>query len=193
MQWQDKRTVTILSTPGSCNLVRVQTHRGVMKEKPEVAELYNKNMLGVDKMDQLATYYFFLRKSVKWWRKVKFWLLEVSVINTYIVYTSRLRQLRQQPRSHLQFHRELILQLVTHRLQLTAPSRHGPHIYLSLERLRPVPHLSVESERRRDCRVCGIVGRRTTAYFCVTCSDRPHLHPGRYFRIYHTRENFQQP
>ena len=40
--------------------------QGVMKEKPEVVDLYNKNMLGVDKMDQLATYYSFLRKSLKW-------------------------------------------------------------------------------------------------------------------------------
>ena len=56
MQWQDKRTVTILSTTGSCNLVKVKTCRGVIKEKPEVVELYNKTMLGVDKMDQLATY-----------------------------------------------------------------------------------------------------------------------------------------
>ena len=49
MQWQDKRTVTILSTTGSCNLVQVKTRRGVIKEKPEVVELYNQNMLGVDK------------------------------------------------------------------------------------------------------------------------------------------------
>ena len=97
MQWQDKRTVTILSTTGSCNLVQVKMCRGVIKEKPEVVELYNQNMLGVDKMDQLATYYSFLRKSVKWWRKVMFWLLEVSVVNSYIVYTTTLGQFGQQP------------------------------------------------------------------------------------------------
>ena len=33
MQWQDKRTITMLSTTGSCNLVSVQTCRGVMKDK----------------------------------------------------------------------------------------------------------------------------------------------------------------
>ena len=192
IQWQDKRTVTILSTTGSCNLVQVKTRRGVVKEKPEVVDLYNQNMLGVDKMDQLATYYSFLRKSVKWWRKVMFWLLEVSVVNSYILYTTSLGQYGQQPRSHLQFRRELILQLVSHRLQLPAPSRSGPRVDLSLERLRPVPHFAEESERRRDCRVCSAVGRRrTTAYLCITCSDRPYLHPGRCFRLFHTRENFR--
>ena len=140
-------------------------------------------MLGVDKMDQLATYYSFLRKSVKSWRKVMFWLLEVSVVNTYIVHTTRLRHLGQQPLSHVQFCRKLILQLVAYRLQLPPPSRLGPHVYFSLERLCQVPHFSEESEWRRDFRMCSIVShrRRTTAYFCVTHSNRPHLNRERCF------------
>ena len=43
-------------------------------------------MLGVDKLDQFARYYSFLHKSVKWWRKVFFWMLEVTVVNSYIIY-----------------------------------------------------------------------------------------------------------
>ena len=66
-------------------------------------QTYNDNMLGVDKTDQLAAYYSFLRKSVKWWRKVLFWLLEVSTMNSYIIYTGRLQQLRQHHLTHLQF------------------------------------------------------------------------------------------
>ena len=63
LQWQDKRTITVISTTESCNIVQVRTHRGQLKEKPKVVQLYNEYMLGVDKMDQLATYYSFLRKS----------------------------------------------------------------------------------------------------------------------------------
>jgi hypothetical protein len=33
---------------------------------------YNLFMIGVDKLDQLMSYYSFLHKSVKWWRKVFF-------------------------------------------------------------------------------------------------------------------------
>jgi hypothetical protein len=98
----------MLSTTGSCNVVQVRTKRGQLKEKPQVVQLYNDNMLGVDKMDPLAAYYSFLRKSVKWWRKVMFWLLEVSVVNSYIVYKTRLTLLQQRPLTHLQFHRSLI-------------------------------------------------------------------------------------
>ena len=191
LQWRDKRVITVLSTKGSCNVVQVRTHHGQVKEKPEIVQTYNENMLGVDKMDQLAAYYSFLRKSVKWWRKVLFWLLEVSTINSYVIYTSRLRQLGQHPLLHLQFRRSIVLSLVSHRLQLPRPPRPGRRADLSLERLRSVPHFSEEG---RDCRVCSSGSRRrTTGFFCTTCSERPHLHPGRCFRVYHTRVNFRQP
>ena len=116
---------------------------------------------------------------------------QVSVVNSYIVYTTRLWTLGQQPLTHLQYRRSLILRLVSHRLQLPQNPRPGHHVDLSLGRLRPIPHFTEEGDRRRDCRVCSSGGRRrTTPYFCMTCSDRPHLHPGRCFRIYHTRVNF---
>ena len=56
------------------------------KEKPLVVHEYNHYMLGVDKLDQLMSYYSFLCKSIKWWRKVFFWITEVVVVNQYIIY-----------------------------------------------------------------------------------------------------------
>ena len=56
---------------------------GQTKLKPVVINDYNQHMLGVDKLDQFASYYSFLHKSVKWWRKIFFWMLEVAVINSY--------------------------------------------------------------------------------------------------------------
>ena len=44
------------------------------------------NTFRVDKLDQLMSYYSFLHKSVKWRRKVFFWILEVAVVNAYIIY-----------------------------------------------------------------------------------------------------------
>ena len=190
LQWKDKRAVSILSTSGTCNMVQIRTRRGQLKHKPAVIQLYNEHMLGVDKTDQLASYYSFLQKSVKWWRKVLFWVLEVSVINTYITYTSRMQHVGQQHLTHLPFRHSLILRLVSHRLQLPPQPRPGRRVDMSLERLRPVPHFSEEGQRRRDCRVCSTRGRRrSTQYHCITCSDRPHLHPGRCFRVYHMRVN----
>ena len=199
VQWKDKRIITVLTTSGSCNVIDVQTHRGEHKKKPAIVQLYNNNMLGVDKMDQLASYYAFVRKSVKWWRKVFFWLLEVSVVNSYISYKTRLQQLGQEPITHLQYRRSLILSLVSHQLNVPQQPRPGGRADMSLERLRPIPHFAEEAERlqggrrdlRNDCRVCSRVGHRRTTNFCTTCTDKPFLHPGRCFRLYHTRARFR--
>ena len=54
--------------------------------KPSIVDEYNMSMNGVDKADQYTVYYAFVRKSRKWWRKLFFWLLEVTLVNSYILY-----------------------------------------------------------------------------------------------------------
>ena len=43
-------------------------------------------MFDVDKMDQFIGHYSFPHKSVKWWRKVFFWTLEVAEVNYKVLY-----------------------------------------------------------------------------------------------------------
>ena len=50
-------------------------------------------MLGVDKMNRLLSY--------KWWRKVLFWLLEVTRVNSYILDKDQAVARGQQPIAHL--------------------------------------------------------------------------------------------
>ena len=42
--------------------------------------------IGLDKLDQHTSYYSF---CVKWWQKVFFWLLEVAVVNSHIIYKEK--------------------------------------------------------------------------------------------------------
>ena len=53
---------------------------------PSLKHEYNQHMAGVDWLDQRMSYYSFARKSVRWWRKVFFWLVEVMVVNAYTLY-----------------------------------------------------------------------------------------------------------
>ena len=55
-------------------------------KKPEVVAEDNQFMFGVDKIDQMMSYYSFVQKSIKKWRKVFFWLLDMAVVNSFIVY-----------------------------------------------------------------------------------------------------------
>jgi hypothetical protein len=62
----------------------------------------------------MAYYGFkFLHKSVKWWRKI-FWLLEVMVINAYIIYKELARRRGERPITHLAFRRRLIESVRAH-------------------------------------------------------------------------------
>ena len=69
-------------------------------------------MNGVDIADQYAVYSF-VRKTVKWWRKVVFWLFETAIVNSYLLYTES----TATPISHIAF-----------RLWHQHTSRQLPHI-----------------------------------------------------------------
>jgi hypothetical protein len=44
-------------------------------------------MGGVDRADQYCGCYRFTRRSYKWWKKLFFWLTEVAIVNSYILYS----------------------------------------------------------------------------------------------------------
>ena len=60
-----------------------QTKEDILK--PELMYFYNKYMGGVDVNDQLLKYSAYSRRSLKWW-KVAFRLLNVALINAFILY-----------------------------------------------------------------------------------------------------------
>ena len=107
----------MLSSSGSAQLVVVTTRRGTAVNKPAVVNSYNHNMNGVDVADQLTVFYSFVRKTRKWWRKLFFYLMEVSVVNSYLLY----RQTVAQPRTHLWCRRALVEQVAKLSIQQAPP------------------------------------------------------------------------
>ena len=144
-------------------------------------------MLGVDRLDQRMSYYQFVRKSV---RKVFFWMIEVVVVNSYILYSSHTDDRRKL--SHKEFRRELVMSLCEQQRSIRSHRTPWRQHDQSLERLRG-SHFPDAGSTRRDCRVCSVRGpdgkRRLTTSFCSTCSDHPHLCIGECFRKYHTHVN----
>ena len=158
---------------------------------------YNKHMLGVDKLDQMMSYYSFLHKTIKWWRKVFFWILEVATVNAYILYKVLAEKRGERPMSHLAFRRRLILSLSEPiRSSVTPRARPGPRASDSIERLRQVPHFLQKGTKRRDCVVCSDREeggtRHLSLYTCGTCTDKPSLCPAGCFQAYHTQRRYRQ-
>ena len=147
-------------------------------------------MLGVDKLDQLMSYYSFLHKSVKWWRKVFFWITEMCVVNSYIIYQQTLNETKQRP-NHLTFRRSLIRDLIEPLLHKKAQSLESS---LKVYRLNHrIQHFAEKRKKRRDCVVCsdrGIGERHLTPFVCTTCTDEPALCPGTCFKLYHTKQQY---
>ena len=89
VHWFNKRDVFVLSTIHNTGNVEVH-HRGsdCSLLKPIAIYEHRKVMVGVDYFDQLLSSYSIERRSKKWWKKVFYYLIEVSVINAYVIFSS---------------------------------------------------------------------------------------------------------
>ena len=143
--------------------------------KPRMVEEYNKHMGGVDKADQLLSYYGFCHRTVKWWRQVFIHLLDLSVVNAYILYRENNTQCSRV--THEQFR----IQLGSEMLMKSGLQSHNTHQRLSLlppacltERhfLEKVPLRPSGRPAQLHCHVCcWKKGRQrvTTTYQCKQC------------------------
>ena len=110
-----------------------------------------------------------------------FWLLEVTVVNSFIIY----RQTTATPKTHIIYRRSLVEALATRCISSTPPrprvgrprKRCHPD---SPERLNGHFHQLERREKQQDCIVCSKQSegvRFRTYFYCSTCTTRPTLHP----------------
>lgn len=79
---------------------------------PPVICRYNESMGGVDVSDHYIATYPFARRTVKWWRKIFFWLLEVVVMNSFIL-SNNYRDPGMPPIRQEEYRKKLLRQLVS--------------------------------------------------------------------------------
>ena len=199
LAWLDKRVVYMYSTHHNGTTEEVERRkRGGEAEriqKPSVICDYTKNMGSVDRFDHYSVSYNFERKTVKWWRKTFYWLLEVAVVNSYILWC---QCHTQEKRRHLAYRKDLICELVReHRATRVAARRGRPSAAVALaERLNNGLHCMhpLDDNKLKDCVVCtnrkqGI--RKRTRFICNTCTSKPGMCPGTCFERYHTLEDYK--
>ena len=191
-----KKPLLMMSSACSSKPVSVTSRRERVSSKPAVVNSYNHSMNSVDIADQLTVFYSFVRKTRKWWRKLFFYLLEVSVVNSYLLY----KQAVDNPTNHLRYRRTIVEQVATLSVQ-QAPPRQGPGAprraaatHDGPQRLNKKPHFLRKAPAPRDCIVCSRSEegwRRRTVYFCNTCTTHPHLCPDVCFERFHTLANYK--
>ena len=86
-RWKDRREVLMLNSflPHSMENF-VSNNPNNTRQKPKSVLLYNSKMGGVDYIDQTLAPYESLRKSLKWYKKLAFHLIDLAVYNSYIVW-----------------------------------------------------------------------------------------------------------
>ena len=192
VQWLDKRVVKMLSTfhsaTNSVEVRRMVKVDGVWQEqnfrKPEAIDAYNRHMGGVDVFDQLASGYRLLRRSKKYTKVLFYDILEIAVINAFILMAEwravaenegRLPRVRSYAQA--EFRENLVRQLL-HLIQYgdppkakrRRPSRQGLDAEAHDAHVQHCPVV----EDRAGCAVCWKLHHKKskTVFACAKCRNR---------------------
>ena len=149
--FHEKRLVTMLSTffgPQTQLITGYRKKQPVQFEKPTVILEYTKFMGGVDRADQYCGCYGFTR-SCKWWKKLFFWLMEVAVVKSYILYSLDKKESGEKLQTHLSYRRYLITQLVGNVRNRNSRKRGRPSSSDLEERLSGKMHFIMQNEKKK--------------------------------------------
>lgn len=92
VQWKDNRMVTLLSTfVGKEPVSEVQRYDKKLKKRiplkcPEIIQIYNKHMGGVDLLDSIIGRYRIAMRSKKWYFKLFYHFLDMALVNAWLLY-----------------------------------------------------------------------------------------------------------
>ena len=197
LKWQDKREVIMLSSIHEPRMIRTQkldwkTSKEI--RKPECVVHYNENKGVVDKIDMEISFVQCSRKTIKWYKKFFFYLLDLSTMNSYTLFKLkhgknisfgdfRIQLIRQRIERYAQPKRSIGRPIIgDNPLRLTA--RHFPSL---------VPAIAAKKTAQRYCVVCSHTSRRErkrtdTRYQCDICDVG--LCVVRCFEEYHTVKRF---
>lgn len=82
-KWKDKRDVFYISTEFGNNLKTYFNRRQQEIKKPEAILNYNRFMSGIDRKDQMMSYYPCERKTLRWYKKLGIHIIYMCLINSF--------------------------------------------------------------------------------------------------------------
>lgn len=204
-KWKDKRDVLCLTTAHHPTLAEARNRYNQIRRKPVEIIEYNKFMSGIDRSDQMISYYSCPRKTIYWYKKVIFHLLDITVWNSYFLY----RKVTQNTKikRYIQYREALIRSLlgIDNNLKdgrflvklnpihqptgprpqsaTRAPSQH-------FQELIPRPDNYSRKFYYLRCKQCSKEKKRTETHWrCKTCQDTPPLCAGPCFERWHKENN----
>ena len=172
VNWKDKRNVRMISTKHRHAMVENTNKRGNKKIKPQCILDYNRYMSGIDKSDQMMSYYSTPRKTIRWYRKIFFHLFDICLWNSFYAY----KKIKQLPKVRLLKFREEVLRQMLKISHLDNTDIGQDTKNKSFHYLQPAPATEKEKSAMKRCRQCTKEKQnRKTRYFCPICPENPGL------------------
>ena len=212
-KWKEKKKdVLMLSTIHDAVMVETPKRNYLNQPivKPEAVYHYCKKMGGVDLNDQLLNYYSFLRKSVKWSRKLLIHFFNLVVLNAHILN----KYYGTEKLSHDQYRDRIVKFLLGEGLKcyriplppvlsrkIGKRNAHDHEDKRLHERHFPTTIPAGEGrKRKRPCRECVVCNKlpglditlptKRTSYWCEDCGKALCVTPC--FEIFHTKPDYKR-
>ncbi|KAK6178647.1 hypothetical protein SNE40_011175 [Patella caerulea] len=189
--WKDKTDVRMLSTMNNAQMIDTGKNdkHGKVIRKPQCVITYNLGMGGVDISDQMSATYHSVRKYVKWYKKLFFYIFDMAVLNSFFIYKELGGKIQL-----LDYKIKLVKEILVSCVLPTYSTRGRPHSLPSPARLsgRHFPEALPSTEKTinpcKRCTRCYSTGqRKETRYQCDICKTPLCVHPC--FKDYHTKRN----
>lgn len=195
LRWKDKRDVYMISTKHESVEMVEQSDKKLQKVmKPNCIVEYNKGMGAVDHQDQMLFCFPIMRKAIKGYRKLFFYMSDMALLSTYIMH--KIMHGRKKE-SYVQY-RVKIAETILQNVRLPDYKTRGKSTSIEPLRLqaqywahfpKTIDSTARKKHPTRMCKVCYKHKIRSeTKWECAKCEVALHL--PECFRKYHTKEDF---
>lgn len=188
-KWKNKLCLTTAYHPSLINTVNRR-----QKLKPIEIVNYNKNMSGEYRADQMISYYSRPGKTIVWYKKVMFHLLDIALWNSYYIFKKK----TSSRMKFIEYREEIIRSLFGINAKQDGrslvPFKGIKTFKLSASQHFPEKITPPEDSQRKSyslrCKQCTKQGiRRETRFCCKNCTPKPALCPTPCFEKWHTENN----
>lgn len=109
-RWKDRgsKPVTVISSMHNASHSEIVYRKNSRGEKvaiscPSSIANYNRCMGGIDKFNQYMAAYSVCQKSRHWWVKLFYYLLDTSIVNSFLMYKKSCNSHKTKYLSHLEY------------------------------------------------------------------------------------------
>ena len=204
VNWHDKRDVNLLTTVHTPQMILSHSLDRTTRqriEKPECVMDYNINMRLVDKSDAMIASVECARKTMKWYKKFFFHLVDMSLMNAHVLFGLATGKKVPLKDFILEACRQILEEYATEKPAARAPAA-SSSAYSGSRRLELGNHFPVyiqeeleggKKRKQRRCVVCATSEvrprkRKETTYLCELCQVPLCVAPC--FKEYHSLEKY---